>query len=189
MYTALCCWDIIISTGKLQYIPRNMHTAFALLCFVVVIHWLIIPYPSGLLHWHCDNLTIAPVPAKQPWWIWINTSCEFGFVTTTTVLSMMCVNDRIYYDPKIVYMCFTLHSLASLWSIVWRHGTYRVMVGYIPASVWLQLCSFAQLSYQQYTLGSVFSSYPFLFWWVSEYLYSTLSSSNWKNQSLAIVEG
>ena len=25
---------------RLQYIPRNMHTVFALLCFVVVIHWL-----------------------------------------------------------------------------------------------------------------------------------------------------
>ena len=67
------------TTGRnsIQYIPRNMHTVFALLCFVVVIHWLIVPYPSGLLHWHCGNLTIAPVPAKQPWWIWINTSCEF----------------------------------------------------------------------------------------------------------------
>ena len=54
--------------------------------FVVVIHWLIFPYPSGLLHWHCGNLTIAPVPAKQPWWIWINTSCEFimnDCITTT----------------------------------------------------------------------------------------------------------
>ena len=60
----------------LQYISRKMHTVFALLCFVVVIHWLIFPYPSGLLHWHCGNLTIVPVPAKQPWWIWINTSCE-----------------------------------------------------------------------------------------------------------------
>ena len=72
--------------GYLQYIPRNMHTVFALLCFVVVIHWLIFPYPSGLLHWHCGNLTIAPVPAKQPWWIWINTSCEFimnDCITTT----------------------------------------------------------------------------------------------------------
>ena len=70
----------------LQYIPRNMHTVFALLCFVVVIDWLIFPYPSGLLHWHCGNLTIAPVPAKQPWWIWINTSCEFimnDCITTT----------------------------------------------------------------------------------------------------------
>ena len=66
-----------LRNATLQYIPRNMHTVFALLCFVVVIHWRIFPYPSGLLHWHCGNLTIAPVPAKQPWWIWINTSCEF----------------------------------------------------------------------------------------------------------------
>ena len=71
---------------QIQYIPRNMHTVFALLCFVVVTHWLIFPYPSGLLHWHCGNLTIAPVPAKQPWWIWINTSCEIimnDCITTT----------------------------------------------------------------------------------------------------------
>ena len=71
---------------QIQYIPRNMHTVFALLCFVVVIHWLIFPYPSGLLHWHCGNLTIAPVPAKQPWWIWINTSYELimnDCITTT----------------------------------------------------------------------------------------------------------
>ena len=70
----------------IQYIPRNMHTVFALLCFVVVIHWLIFPYPPGLLHWHCGNLTIASVPAKQPWWIWINTSWEFimnDCITTT----------------------------------------------------------------------------------------------------------
>ena len=63
-----------------------MHTVFALLCFVVVIHWLIFPYPSGLLHWHCGNLTIAPVPARQPWWIWINTSFEFimnDYIPTT----------------------------------------------------------------------------------------------------------
>ena len=63
-----------------------MHTVFALLCFVVAIHWLIFPYPPGLLRWHCGNLTIAPVPAKQPWWIWINTSCEIimnEYITTT----------------------------------------------------------------------------------------------------------
>ena len=47
---------------------------------------LIFPYPPGLLRWHCGNLTIAPVPAKQPWWIWINTSCEIimnDYITTT----------------------------------------------------------------------------------------------------------
>ena len=82
------CNGVVIALYRsvVQYIPRNMHTVFALLCFVVVIHWLIFPYPSGLLHWHCGNLTIAPVPAKQPWWIWINTSCEFimnDCITTT----------------------------------------------------------------------------------------------------------
>ena len=70
-------YHLIWTKHGIQYIPRTMHTVFALLCFVVVIHWLIFPYPSGLLHWHCGNLTIAPVPAKQPWWMWINTSCEF----------------------------------------------------------------------------------------------------------------
>ena len=79
-------WNMLYANNELQYIPRNMHTVFALLCFVVVIHWLSFPYPPGLLHWHCGNLTIAPVPAKQPWWIWINTSCEFimnDCITTT----------------------------------------------------------------------------------------------------------
>ena len=74
------------NTVSIQYIPRNKHTVTALLCFVVVIHWLIFPYPSGLLHWHCGNLTIAPVPAKQHWWIWMNASCEFimnDCITTT----------------------------------------------------------------------------------------------------------
>ena len=72
--------------SSVEYIPRNIRAFFAFLCFVGVMHWLIFPYPSGLLHWHCGNLTIAPVPAKQPWWIWINTSCEFimnNCITTT----------------------------------------------------------------------------------------------------------
>ena len=66
--------------------PKKYAHGFCFLCFVVVIHWLIFPYPSRLFHWHCGNLTIAPVPAKQPWWIWINTSCKFimnDCITTT----------------------------------------------------------------------------------------------------------
>ena len=73
-------------TGCLTVYPKKYAHGFALLCFVVVMHWLIFPYPPGLLHWHCGNLTIAPVPAKQTWWIWINTSCEFimnDCITTT----------------------------------------------------------------------------------------------------------
>ena len=85
-----------------------MHTVFALLCFVVVIHWLIIPYPSGLLHWHCGNLTIAPVPAKQPWWIWINTSCEFimndCITTTKQSTTKPCAYFLGYTVNKLVWL-------------------------------------------------------------------------------------
>ena len=87
-----------------------MHTVFALLCFVVVIHWLIFPYPPGLLHWHCGNLTIAPVPAKQPWWIWINTSCEFimnDCITTTKQSTTKPCAYFLWYTVGMIYwVCY-----------------------------------------------------------------------------------
>ena len=90
-----------------HYIPGNMHTVFALLCFVVVIHWLIFPYPSGLLHWHCGNLTIAPVAAKQPWWLWINTSCEFIMNDCITTTKQSTTKPRAYF------LGYTVHARIS----------------------------------------------------------------------------
>ena len=68
MHMVLFCFIRVIPfmRTKLQYIPRNMHTVFDLLCFVVVIHWLIFPYPSGLLHWHCGNLTLPQCQQSNP---------------------------------------------------------------------------------------------------------------------------
>ena len=54
---------------SLQYIPKNMHMVFALMCFVMVAYRLIYPYPPGLLHWHCGKPTIALLPVKKRWWI------------------------------------------------------------------------------------------------------------------------
>ena len=82
-----------------------MHMVFALLCFVVVIHWLIFPYPSGLLHWHCGNLTIAPVPAKQPWWIWINTSYEFIMNDCITTTKQSTTKPCAYFLGYTVCIC------------------------------------------------------------------------------------
>ena len=49
------------------------------------------------------NLTIAPVPAKQPWWIWINTLFEFimnDCVTTTKQSTTKpCAFFGIYCTP------------------------------------------------------------------------------------------
>ena len=135
---AIIVWEFVIT---IQYIPRNMHTVFALLRFVVVIHWLIFPYPSGLLHWHCGNLTIAPVPAKQPWWIWINTSCEFimnNCITTTKqsttkpcayflgyTVSALCVCHYcgvrliVFKVSSIISKIFLLVSIQNGWWVSW----------------------------------------------------------------------
>ena len=99
-----------------------MHTVFALLCFVVVIHWLIFPYPSGLLHWHCGNLTIAPVPAKQPWWIWINTSYEFIMNDCITTTKQSTTKPCAYFLGYTVFQCWRCHlclinNASCLWII------------------------------------------------------------------------
>ena len=105
---------------------------FLLLCFVVVIHWLIFPYPPGLLHWHCGNLMIAPVPAEQPWWIWINTSCEFimsDCITTTKqtttkpsqyFVSLECLD---FYIKGTVYHWKMLTK--ELWKFPETHWHFR----------------------------------------------------------------
>ena len=132
----------------IQYIPRNMHTVFALLCFVVVIHWLIFPYPSGLLHWHCGNLTIAPVPAKQPWWIWIKTSSQFimtDCITTTkqsttkpcayflgyTVCARQIISSNICSFYKTL-ICPTYPSITWLVLLWWapKPNLYKPLVNY-----------------------------------------------------------
>ena len=109
-----------ITWYSVQYIPRNMHTVFALLCFVVVIHCLIFPYPSGLLHWHCGNLTIAPVPAKQPWWIWINTSCEFIMNDCITTTKQSTTKPCAYFLGYTV-RCYSDGSWINM--RVWRGHT------------------------------------------------------------------
>ena len=90
-----------------------MHTVFALLCFVVVIHWLIFPYPSSLLHWHCGNLTIAPVPAKQPWWIWINASCEFIMNDCITTTKQSTTKPCAYFLGYTVWAFYQIRKIAG----------------------------------------------------------------------------
>ena len=133
------CWFDSEDSGALltiQYSQRNMHTVFALLCFVVVIHWLIFPYPSGLLHWHCGNLTIASVPAKQPWWIWINTSCEFimnDCITTTKQSTTKPCAYFLGYTVKCAVLPWYSFQRLSKYHVVsdilihWRRDTFAAI--------------------------------------------------------------
>ena len=96
-------------------------------CFVVVIHWLIFPYPPGLLHWHCGNLTIAPVPAKQPWWIWINTSCEFIMNDCITTTKQCTTKPCAYFlgytvcnnSDMDIQRCYTVIVRSHCWKLFW----------------------------------------------------------------------
>ena len=103
-----------------------MHTVFALLCFVVVILWLIFPYPSGLLHWHCGNLTIAPVPAKQPWWIWINTSCEFIMNDCITTTKQSTTKPCAYF---LGYTVVQQLNISGFTKIGWRSVMRYCIIG------------------------------------------------------------
>ena len=115
-----------------------MHTVFALLCFVVVIRWLIFPYPPGLLCWHCGNLTIAPVPAKQPWWIWINTSCEFTMndcITTTKQSTTKPCAYFLGYTVEILYIdvkaCMNNYIPCVMWINLFVNSLHWVLVGQV----------------------------------------------------------
>ena len=120
MFQFCCHGPGCISQYIMQYIPRNMHTVFALLCFVVVIHWLIFPYPSGLLHWHCGNLTIAPVPAKQPWWIWISTSCEFIMNDCITTTKQSTTKPCAYFWDILYPLVWLTYGYFT--NITWDHN-------------------------------------------------------------------
>ena len=114
---AICIIRSVLNQQNTVY-PKKYAHGFALLCLVVVIHWLTFPYPSGLLHWHCGNLTIAPVPAKQPWWIWINTSCEFIMNDCITTTKQSTTKPCAYFLGYTVCM--------FLYSYKWDYITRRV---------------------------------------------------------------
>ena len=134
------CWTRWGVAHGIQYIPRNMHTVFALLWFVVVIDWLIFPYPSGLLHWHCGNLTIAPVPAKQRWWIWLNTSCEFIMNDCITTTKQSTTKPCAYFLGYTVAQCWDVRTeqAHSLWDLFRSGATIKGEL-YDLLSIWFVL--------------------------------------------------
>ena len=87
---------------------HNGNSQFSLLGFGT--SWFY-PYPLGLLHWHWGNHTIAPVPVKQPWRIWVNRLCWF------------IANDNI---------TTTKQSTANLWALFMEYTVHRDYIVYAP---------------------------------------------------------
>ena len=79
--------------------------------------------------------------------------------------------------------------LSSLCKLIWRLWTYKMPVSYILSSGWARLSIFSPLATIQY-MGCMFSVYPFLLWWLREYIYFVLlPSSNRKYELLPTVHG
>ena len=117
---------LVMHVGVVYSISQEICTQLLLCCALL---WLYIdwffPYPTGLLHWHCGNLTIAPVPAKQPWWIWINTSCEFIMNDCITTTKQSTTKPCAYFLGYTVYIyqlkqyCSVTLNLDAV--IKWKH--------------------------------------------------------------------
>ena len=63
-------------------------------------------YPSGLVHWHWGNHTIAPVPAKQPWRLCVHKSWEsiqYYSVTTTKQSTTKLYAYFLGYTVRVVW--------------------------------------------------------------------------------------
>ena len=78
------------------------------------------PISSGLLHCHCGNLAIAPVPAKQPWWIWINTSCEF--------IMNHCITTKKSKAPQTVCIFLGIYCISRHLSI---NDSFSALIGLV----------------------------------------------------------
>ena len=165
------------ASHDVQYIPRNMHTVFALLCFVVVIHWLIFPYPSGLLHWHCGNLTIAPVPAKQPWWIWINTSCEFIMNDCITTTKQNTTKPCAYFFGYTVSYGYSKTDRMVPWII---HGLYLLLplLGVVAETINLIFIFQPNRSFMQNT----YSPHHVIYVFTTTSCTAALATNDWRNK-------
>ena len=77
---------------------RNLH--MVVLCCGLILY----PYPSGLLYWHWGNRTIAPMPVKYSWRIWLNRSHE-------TTSNSLYIHNKEKHNKK---MCI-FYGIYCIW--------------------------------------------------------------------------
>ena len=121
-----------------------MHTVFALLCLVVVIHWLIFPYPSGLLTslalWQsndCPSASKVTLMNMDKYFMWIhyerlhNHNKAKHNKTVCIFLGIYCIQGLnscrgVYIQCMISYQNHSIYSwkLNYRWSLMF--GLVRI---------------------------------------------------------------
>ena len=74
------------------------------------------PYPSGLLHWHWDNLTISPIPVpmKRSQSIWLYVSHESTKSDDTTIKNHKKTMCTLYIDKLYISLLCKSHSMGDI---------------------------------------------------------------------------
>ena len=115
-----------------QYIPRNMHTVFALLCFVVVIHWLICHISirlTSLALWpsnDCPSASKATLMNMDKYFMWIhyerlhNHNKAKHNKTVCIFLGIYCIFLQSYLREKDFKFCDLYSTLISFRGVILR---------------------------------------------------------------------
>ena len=133
-----------ISTLCIHYIPRNMHTVFALLCFVVVIHWLVFPAPSHYLN-QCWNIVNWILRNKPQWNFNWNSNI---FIQEMAFENVVCKIASILSQPQRVKQLLT-HALNIGLTNVWTNANTVIMwaVTFNSSHPWIKWPAFSQTTF------------------------------------------
>ena len=122
------------------------------------------PYPSGLLHWHWSNHTIAPVPVKQSWSIWVNMSQQSPDGNDVT-LSKCTANLGASWGKA----CILPIQFNILFSTKYTNGKHRIGV-HITVSCGgqaekLDLCRPTPGRNVNFSIATFFNMRIMIIWW------------------------
>ena len=109
-------WSSIEFNCNAYSISQEICTGFLLCCALL---WLYIDWFSHI-HQAYFTGTVA-VPAKQPWWIWLNTSCEFIMNDSITTTKQSTTK------PCAYFFGYTVIIHRALWNVMEPHNSYRAV--------------------------------------------------------------
>ena len=116
---------------------------------------------------------------------------SYGFVSISTVQSIVCANNEVHYVLKVVLVCLRITLFHYSQYVDLSEGTENIKC---LSCIFCQVCVedwVSPLNYHYTIYGAVcVSAYPFLLRYLWECLYFIWSSSSNRNyESLAIVYG
>ena len=107
------------------------------------------PYPSGLFHRHWGNHMIAPLPVKQPWWIWINTNISWDIL------------HNLFHFLLSPWFHALKTKCRQIYNIVITGGTVSCHFDYLRCHQWWQCCQFDDLLFSVMCTAIPFIQLPY----------------------------